>query len=252
MAIYSLSACKQTESEVLNRNMHSTDDSSKIEETGRDILPDHQPEKENYGLYSYLLFTHPPISDADKERYLIILNAFYEMVLPIRVFDSGDESSRKKLNIVYLPVKKSCTIKKFIDEEISNQVEMDKYIQKNLQCYSHKRARRLLKIFDKKVRSGIFLVSVPYRLSRSKVSKHKKKLFMNLTPVIKEDVAKLWVKEFLLQTSSEDFSKQDSFRITALKLRTYLGAASESVPYVVENIEKFIGFQEAIAGPRIP
>ena len=192
-------------------------------ETGRSFLVKGAREAGGYGLYSYLLLGSPP-SDAMRDRYLKILQAYLGIINDIN--DFGEYvTSREKLNITFLP--------------IGAQAEDNATAAWLVEHYDYARARVYLDLLPGSRRDGIYLVSCSKPLSEGANPPY---LLQDLStiPVTPEDLASPWVREFLNQAAQDRFWEPRTMDNLILKLRTTIAVLAIGLPDVQNSLRKWI------------
>jgi len=194
-------------------------------ETGTSLLLPGKEEVPEYGLYSYLLLGSQP-SEADRERYLKTIEAFWGLIPEIVGLEQY--IPRRELNVAYLPLHSAPAGTTSAEWLLAN--------------YDFARARSLLRLLPGNTREGPYIVSALKPLAGSTTSAPPgPRLFQDLSHVPPHLVAS-WVKEFLNQAAQERFWEENRAEALARKLRLTIGVLSLGLPEVRKGLDDWIAW----------
>jgi outer membrane protein OmpA-like peptidoglycan-associated protein len=188
-----------------------------ISGTGRADLVEDQPEDQDYGLYSYLLFASPP-TEATRERYQAAVTAYLYFLSPVRL--SETYLQRRLLNITYLPL----TVRR---PEGIRPKESTEWV---LEHYNYSRARILLSSLPGAHNDGPYIVSSrePFRVGKILAEPY---LYQDLSWVPPR-LVELWVKAFLHQVMQKRFWEERTAERWVRYLRTVIAILAEGLPEI--------------------
>jgi len=186
-------------------------------ETGRAFLIDTQTETPGYGLYSYLLFGSRPTNDLERKRYLEAITNYVNAMDDIAGL--GKYIRPKELNVTYVP--------------LDLPPPLDPTPQWILKHYNYSRARLLLRIFQRQLRSGPYIISTLKPLSFLKVPPDKY-LFQDLSTV-PPSVISIWVREFISQAGKERFWEENTLSHFVVVFRTDIAMFSKGLSEVQKS-----------------
>ena len=200
-----------------------------IENTGRALLVGTAQEHEGFGIYSYLLFGGRPL-ESSRGRYLAAIRAYITLIAD-NINELECYSSRKKLNITYLPVQRP------------SEKETPEHL---LAIYNYARAQKILNalIAEGPLGAGPYIVSWHRPLTNATVTEDENYLFQDLSS-IPEQAVPLWVTEFLNRVRKPTDWNKYSLKQFALQLRAAIenmDAFVHSLPKEIkENLHSFLG-----------
>lgn len=194
--------------------------------TARAFLSTAAKEEAGYGLYSYLLFGSPP-TDSARPRYLKAIQAYLALIPTVA--DLLQYRSANKLNITYVPVKVRPTDMPTAEWVLAN--------------YDYPRARVLLDLLSSRHQTGPYIVSTLTPLSTLQALPHDH-LFqdLSLVPTQPDDLLSWWIRAFLNQAAQEQFWKQQTGELLALKVRTMISVEAAALPEVQKQLASWIAW----------
>jgi hypothetical protein len=214
--------------------------------TARSFLVGVEAEEKGYGLYSYLLFSAPPISET-KERYEAAVRAFLAHA-PIPAMQAM--LPKKTLNIFYL----------MLMDQPPNDVARcllhncypvrDADVNWILAHYNYARAQILLsKIYPEKLNGPIIAsfiepVLISPALSNDQID--RKILFQNLSSV-PPHLVRMWVDVFIENATGEESSFKQDLQDLMLHLWTALENYAHGLPEVLRACKKCLDIRRLSA-----
>jgi hypothetical protein len=191
--------------------------------TGRAFLPHGEHEAAGYGLYSYVLFGTSP-TDGSRVRYEAGIKGFIQLVSEISAFSLP----HARLNVTYLTVQR----RQFSISFPIERGEPSGPAASIVADYDYPRAAELLSSLGRGLMTGgPYIVSVARPLSASAAQPPSVLLLQDLSGVPISLIVP-WIKEFLVQASRADFSKESSVQTFVLKLRTDIEVIALALPDV--------------------
>lgn len=184
----------------------------------RSFLVRRAPERQGYGLYSYLLLGSAP-NAATLPRYRRAVEEFVRLVPALTAY--ADVSDRRDLNIDYLPV---------------DTLPPSDGTDAVLAHYDYARAQVLLAVLPGSHLRGPYLVSARQPLSGA--SRPSRYMVQDLSAV-PDTLVGVWVREFLGQATQEKVDANHSLRGFALRLRTLIGAVALGLPEVTQSMNEW-------------
>jgi hypothetical protein len=221
----------------------------------RSFLRPNEQEGKGYGLYSYILFAHPP-RNSDREAYRALVQIYLSQFRPKEEYESRPNASGTSvnsnaprpisenpiesghLNVIFLPVKAGiadCIAPKAEGDD--GKAQQDCIIDK----YDYRRASNLLRELDMlqplaKHRhiQGPYIVSTLVPIDRIRTANF---VYLNqdLTRV-PANVVQDHVNEFIDETSRPSNITRQTFRRFMLGLRTSIAQAAGPIDDVVATI----------------
>ena len=196
--------------------------------SGRHYLLPGDVESPGYGLYSYLLFSSPPRTGQERDRYLKTIEACLLVLQDVDDF-LRRHVRRRNLNATYIPVKHVPT---------SGKSNSD-WAASVLAAYDYASAQILLARIQQTRDGGPYLVSVLKPLSEPGASAH---LWEDLTGVVPE-LAWTWIKLFTYLAAQERSWSEDSLQRFGLRLRNLIAVGSRIPATVLKEISGAIRFR---------
>ena len=196
--------------------------------SARQFMLPNKAEKQNYGLYSYLLFSAPPQNEKEKARYLRVLGSCLSIMQDIDDFLERQQPS-SELNATYIPVTKVPKPGKSSEEWAEN----------TLAVYDYAAAQILLSKLNATYQQGPYLISVlkkPLSKAGSPVPVHLLQDFTGVVPNQASD----WVKQFLYLAAQQRSWQDQSLRQFHLKMRNLLAVAGIVTPEVVNAVKTLV------------
>jgi hypothetical protein len=187
-------------------------------------------EPQGFGLYSYLLLT-PTSSDSVRQRYLAVISAYRNQLIPIDKLAAFVDS--KQLNITFVPVMKA-----------PPAAPSAEWI---LDHYDYERADQLLQpLSQKHFSEGPYLVSVLNPLTQDPHPDRSQMLFQDLShvPVQPADLIGWWIREFMEQAAQQRFWDAKTADMLALNLRTAISVLASGLPDVQKGIASWITWSQ--------
>ncbi|PCH98001.1 MAG: hypothetical protein COB85_02330 [Bacteroidetes bacterium] len=191
---------------------------------GRDFLIGNSKEVEGYGLYSYFLLGSKP-DDNNRERYLAIIGEFLN-ITEAKILEEEYDRSRQDINITYFPL-----IKKPIKNVSAEWI---------LDHYDFTRARILLNNLSSERLNGVYIISTVKVLSKNPIGSDSY-LFQNLTTV-HHSLVKLWVEEFLKQSSKPNFWEKEDGNAFIMNMRNHIAISAEALNIVKVELDKWLAW----------
>ena len=196
--------------------------------SGRYYLLPGDIESPGYGLYSYLLFSSPPRTDEERNRYLKTIEACLLVLQDVDDFLRRHVRPRN-LNATYIP------LKHMPDPGKSN----GDWSASVLAAYDYAAAQILLARIQQTRQGGPYLLSVLKPLSEPGVSAH---LWEDLTGVV-PDLAWNWIKFFAYLAAQERSWSENSLQRFGLRLRNLIAVGSKIPPSVLKELGGAIRFK---------
>jgi hypothetical protein len=200
----------------------------------RYLLPG-EPEEHGYGLYSYLLFSAPPMDKEEKARYLKTIEAYLLLLQNIDEY-LGKHVRPSRLNATYIPLKKT-------PEPGNSNAEWAANV---LAVYDYTSAEILLSALDKSYLKGPYLVSVLKPLSEMNTPTY---LFEDFTGVVPELVSER-VKFFKFLAAQERSWSEESLERFAHKLHNLVAVGGKVAPDAWKGLPRIIRFERDIMYPK--
>lgn len=179
-------------------------------ELRRRFLVSKQEEESGFHLYSYVLLGSPPPDLQTRQRYLAALQSFLSF-LPL----PDDLVKKDDFNLTVLPVTAIPARK----EETEAAWLLDHY--------DWERARFFLRRLQGTHLAGPYIVSFTQPLT-TVGTLEKEYLFQDLSAVPRELVI-AWVREFMMQSTQQQFWAERTGPMLALKLRTTIGVIAGTI-----------------------
>jgi hypothetical protein len=196
--------------------------------SGRHYLLPGDVEPPGYGMYSYLLFSSPPSTAEERNRYLKTIEACLLVLQDVDDF-LRRHVRRRNLNATYIP------LKHLPDTGKSNA----DWAASVLAAYDYGSAQILLARIRQTRHGGPYLVSVLKPLSDPGASAH---LWEDLTGVVPE-LAWNWIKFFTYLAAQERSWSEDSLQRFGLRLRNLIAVGSRIPPTVLKELNGAIVFR---------
>jgi hypothetical protein len=196
--------------------------------SGRHYLLPGDLESPGYGLYSYLLFSSPPRTGEERDRYLKTIEACLLVLQDVDDF-LRRHVRRRSLNATYIP------LKHLPDTGKSNT----DWAASVLAAYDYSAAQILLARIQQTRQGGPYLLSVLKPLSESGGSAH---LWEDLTSVV-PDLAWNWIKFFTYLAAQERSWSEDSLQRFGLRLRNLIAVGSRIPPTALKELGGAIRFR---------
>jgi len=195
---------------------------------GRSFLLPDKKEDSGYGLYSYVLFAAPP-NIKQKERYLKVLEVFFEKILPISELNL--HFLRSELNVFYIPIKK-------YPPETLNPNKLASFVLEN---FDYARAKHFLANLPaaQKVNlmDGLYFVSSKLPLSVPAIGPS---LVQELHPNVPEHLVWEWTRYFMLVTSQQHSWGEIALVELRLKMRIVVANLAVGLPEVQKSLNSWI------------
>jgi hypothetical protein len=199
-------------------------------ETGRVFLRPGRREEQGFGLYSYLVLGSP-VNQRNRSLYEAVVAAYLDMVRPLAALQNYFQD-KASLAALYVPVK---------DAPPSSRTTTAEIVKWLVDHYDYERMRAMVDKLPKRLSDGPYLVSSTRPLSEAKPLAIQ--LNLELVP---EDVADLWVKEFLSMTAQEHSWEVQKARVFTLKARTLLAILATNIPDVKHSLEEWLTFGDVL------
>jgi hypothetical protein len=187
----------------------------------REFLTSNQAEGENFGLYSYILFSQKPDKE-DSVKYAEMISGYLNKIPELEQLSNYLPDS--SINVVYFPVMEepgyyfnNLSLKEQIDWVIAN--------------YDYARASVLLNKFEDDLLDGPYIVSYHNPLSQVSNVITEKYLLQDFSQVHPKAVS-LWVDEFLKQSSQTEYWNGEHLRTFSNTLRNAIAIAAEGLQEV--------------------
>lgn len=195
------------------------------------LLPNETP-KSSYGLYSYLLFSTPPLNHEEQSRYLQMIKSYLILINSVDEFLER-QLHPSKLNVIFIPVKSLPRKNNLVDKLAENI----------LAEYDYVAAQILLNKFNKAYQKGPYLISILKPLSNEE-SSVPTYLFQDLTGVVPDLVGE-WIKYFCYLGAQQHDWKEKTLKAFALKLRNAIAVAAKIIPNYSSTLDKTIVLVDA-------
>jgi hypothetical protein len=196
----------------------------KLVSARRYLLPG-ESEEPGYGLYSYLLFSAPPMNHEEHARYVKMIEAYLLLLQDLDEY-LGRHVRPSRLNATYIPLNKRP------DPGRSNA----EWAANVLAVYDYTTAELLLSQLDQSYLKGPYLVSVLKPLSRSDIALY---LFEDFTGVVPELVAER-VKFFKFLAAQERTWSEASLERFGHTLRNLVAVGAKVAPDVWQGLARII------------
>ena len=193
-------------------------------ETGFSFLLEGRTEQKGYGLYSYILLGSRPADDESAKRYLKVFEAYILRIEGVLGLEKAG-IPKHRLNIMYVPVKKSPGEERPTAEWI-------------LSNYDFERARVILSALASEYRQGPYIMSFDrpfFGLPKPSPSC----IFQNLSRV-PPHVVKLWAEDFMAQAAQERHWEPRTARQLITKTRTAVAVMAEGFGVSRQAVSDFI------------
>ena len=195
--------------------------------TGTALLESNKKEEAGYGLYSYVLLSHPP-SDAEVPRY----QAFFKALLALpEASQLGKYVSKDRINVTYVPVTSA--------PSGWEQFSLDKRVDSVMSNYDYARGAVILAALSQATGQGPVIISVLQPLN---VSSHPR-------PVLVQDLSKAqatlmqsYVAEFVSQAAQDHFWQPNTLQSFALTLRNGLETAASGLGMSQAAVSSWVKF----------
>ena len=197
-----------------------------IQETGRAFLQPNQHEEEGFGLYSYLVLGSP-VNSQNRALYEAVMAAYLERVRELVALRKYF-SDQSRLAAMYVPV----TAPPPANGKVS-AAEAAKWF---VDHYDGERMRAMVNRLPQRLSDGPYLVSSLRPLGDGPLA-----IQLNLG-FITEDMAGLWVKEFLAATAQEHSWGVQNLRMFTLKTRTLLAILAANIPDIKRSLQEWLTF----------
>jgi hypothetical protein len=179
--------------------------------TGTALLESGRKEEAGYGLYSYVLLSHPP-ADADVPRY----QAFFKALLALpEASQLGKYVPKERINVTYVPVKS--------EPSGWEQLDLDKRVDYVMSNYDYARGAVMLAALSQSTGQGPVVISVLQPLD---VSSHPHPVLLQDLSRAQATLMQSYVAEFVSQASQEHFWQTNTLQEFALTLRSVLETAA--------------------------
>jgi hypothetical protein len=194
-------------------------------DTGRSFLVGNEEEAPGFGLYSYLLFSSPPVNDTETKRDLAVVTAFVKGMKDVAALEAAGRA-KGDLNITYLLV--------------GEHAQEDASPQWVLSHYNFARAQVFLFPLG---RSGHDVHRGPYVVSSLKPLSHlteapEPHLWQDMSSV-SDTVAASWETEFIIRASRKEFWAPDTRNQALLSLRSFIASSADAMIMVDGSLVEF-------------
>ncbi|HVE72256.1 MAG TPA: hypothetical protein VNI54_12880 [Thermoanaerobaculia bacterium] len=196
--------------------------------TAWDQLPRNAAQPNGFGLYSYLLFAHEPVTPTEQARYLAAVREILAATPAAdQLLATGVRSSR--INLALIPV----TTGRDLDG-----LSLDDRAREILEQYDYARAAAILSMFNEPLTRGPYIISArsPIDADTVGVGQH---LMQDLTYTTPSNVGR-WINAFVTQARHRNYRRADSVGRLMLELRNGLSVVSEIAPAVVTGVESLV------------
>ncbi len=199
----------------------------------RNFLTRDIEEKEDYGLYSYILFTQKPEKE-DSLKYTEIIKSYLDKIPELEDLSVFlDDSS---INVVYYPTVED-------PRDILNTQSTEECINWLLENYDYARASYLLGKIDADLNMGPYIVSYKFALSNSGII-NEYYLLQDFSKVHYK-VVSLWMDEFLEQSSLVEFWNNEELKNFSNDLRNAIAIGAEGLTEIKKS---FLWWEETLQG----
>lgn len=201
---------------------------------GRTYLISGQYEEENFGLYSYILFSQKPDKE-DSARYAELISGYLNKIPELnQLVNYLNDSS---INVVYFPV---------LEDPLSqlDSLNFTEQIDWLMSNYDYARASAYLNKFEDDLFEGPYIVSYYKPLSIVDTVLTEKYLLQDFSQV-HHKVISLWMDAFIRQSSQTEYWNEAHLRTFSNTLRNTIAIAAEGLQEVGKS---FRWWEESLKG----